>query len=338
MTRRNLLPLLFLASLAAPRLAAPAPPPTGVAAEFRQQLERPRVPLDPQPGASTEAGGLVTEKLTIASEAGVRVPVLLIRKAGESGRRGAVLCLHGLGGTKESMRTVMEPLAREGLVAAAIDARYHGERKGDLPAAMIASFKARKGGPYLYDTVWDVWRTLDYLQGRSDVDPDRLGVCGFSLGGHTTWLATADPRVKAAVPCISVCSWRWQLDHDGYGQRVKNLQQAFDGAAASLGEPTVTRRVVEEAWKRWTPGLPERFDCQDMLAAMAPRPLLICNGDQDPVAPLEGQRVVYPILEAAYRRAGAPDHLKIDIAEKSGHTVTPAQRTALVQWFARWLK
>lgn len=51
---------------------------------------------------------------------------------------------------------------------------------------------------------------------------------GISPGGHTTWMVSADPRVKVAAPIISVCSWRRQLAHQGYIQRAKaedHLQQ-----------------------------------------------------------------------------------------------------------------
>jgi dienelactone hydrolase len=305
-----------------------------VGAAFVKSFERHRVPLV----SSETRDGLLREKLTVSSEAGVRVPVLLVRLAGDAVRRPAVVCLHGLGGSKEGLSGYLEEFARRGFVGVALDARYHGDRAGDLTKAMIESFRTGRGHPYLWDTVWDTWRALDYLQTRPDVDKNRLGVMGISLGGHTTWMVSADPRVKVAVPCISVCSWRWQLDHAGYKQRVSNLQGAFDAVRDDLGEKEVNRRVVAAAWERWMPGVPSRFDCQDILAAFAPRPLLILGGDSDPVAPLAGARVAFDVIEPAYRRAGAADRLQIVIAEKSGHTVTGPQQQALFAWFERWLK
>jgi dienelactone hydrolase len=51
--------------------------------------------------------------------------------------------------------------------------------------------------------VTDTIRAIDYLQTRPDVDPERIGMMGISMGGMNTWLtAAADPRVKVAVPCI----------------------------------------------------------------------------------------------------------------------------------------
>jgi dienelactone hydrolase len=344
MTHRSLviaLVVLLLETAFAPcRAAAPRESAQSrkIRAAFMKRFERPRVASEPIVVSSETRDGLLREKITVASEAGVRVPVLLIRKASGEGRLPAVVCLHGLGGNKEGLAGYLEEFARRGFVGVALDARYHGDRAGNLTQAMAESFRTGKEHPYLWDTVWDTWRVLDYLQTRSDVDKDRLGVMGISLGGHTTWMVSADSRVKAAVPCISVCSWRWQLEHQGYKQRVSNLQGAFDAVRDALGEKEVNPKVVAAAWDRWMPGIPKEFDCQDLLAAMAPRPLLILGGDSDPVAPLEGAKVAFDAIEKAYKKAGATDRLQIIIAEKSGHTVTGPQQQALYAWFDRWLK
>jgi hypothetical protein len=53
---------------------------------------------------------------------------------------------------------------------------------------------------------------------------------------------------------------------------------------------------------------------------------------------MEGQKVAYAKIKAAYDASGHPERLKIVVAEKSGHTVTPAQRDAMYAWFEQWLK
>ena len=307
-------------------------------ASFVKAFDRPRVPLEPQSVSVETKNGLIYEKLTIASEAGLRVPVLVVHTPDDPTGRPAVVCMHGLGGNKEGMASYLEGFAKRGFVGVAIDHRYHGDRKGDLPAAMIQAYKTGKEHPYVWDTVWDIWRTLDYLQTRPDVDGNRLGVMGISLGGHATWMASADPRVKVAVPCIAVCSWQWQLENRGYTQRVKNLQTAFDGVKDALGEPEVNPRVVAAAWSKWVPGVPDKWDSPDVLAAFAPKPLLMINGDTDPTAPMPGVEVAWAKIKAAYEKAGASDRVVLNVAEHSGHTVTPAQRDAIYAWFVRWLK
>jgi pimeloyl-ACP methyl ester carboxylesterase len=170
------------------------------------------------------------------------------------------------------------------------------------------------------------------------VDRNRLGLMGISLGGHATWMASADPRVKVAAPCIAVSSWKWQLENRGYTQRVKNLQGAFNGVKDMLHEPEVNPRVVAAAWSKWVPGVPDRWDCQDVLAAFAPKPLLIIAGDSDPTALMPGLQVAWQKIKAAYDKAGASDHVVLNLAEHSGHTVTRSQQDAIFEWFVRWLK
>jgi len=113
--------------------------PQEIRSSFIKRFDRPRVPLDPAIVSSESREGLLREKLTVASEAGVRVPVLIVRKADTAGRLPAVVCLHGLGGSKEGMASYLEELARRGFVGVALDARYHGDRAGaDRLKIMIA--------------------------------------------------------------------------------------------------------------------------------------------------------------------------------------------------------
>ncbi|MDA0264328.1 MAG: dienelactone hydrolase family protein [Chloroflexi bacterium] len=47
----------------------------------------------------------------------------------------------------------------------------------------------------------DINATVDFLNGHSSIDSDRIGITGFCMGGRVTWLAAAtNPVFKAAVP------------------------------------------------------------------------------------------------------------------------------------------
>jgi len=57
--------------------------------------------------------------------------------------------------------------------------------------------------------IWDGMRVLDYLESRSDVKKDRLGLMGNSGGGTMTSLIMAlEPRLKAAAPSCYISSIR----------------------------------------------------------------------------------------------------------------------------------
>lgn len=54
-------------------------------------------------------------------------------------------------------------------------------------------------------------RGLTFLEQQPEVDPQRLGVHGYSMGGNLTmYVAGTDRRVKAAVPAVGGQGWRWQ--------------------------------------------------------------------------------------------------------------------------------
>jgi dienelactone hydrolase len=330
------------------------PPPAEVKAAFLKLLDRPRIALDPETQKiETVSGGFVVEHVTIATERKAdgsveRVPLLLVRPAKPVGRLPAVIALHGTGGNKSQLRGLLVEIALRGLIGVAIDARYHGERSGGARgaqayvAAVTRAWKTPPGHPqehpFYFDTCWDLWRTLDYLQARPDVDGDRLGMIGFSMGGIETWLAGAvDDRVKVAIPAIGVQSFRWSLEHDAWHVRAATIQAAHDAAARDLGEPEVNARVCRELWNKVIPGALDQFDCPSMIRLFAGRPLLILSGDRDPNCPLEGAKIAFAAAEAAYREAGASDKLKIMVAPDTGHKVTTEQRKAAFAWLTKWL-
>lgn len=349
-------PVALLLVLLSGLAGAQAPPAEATRAAFLATLDRPRVDLDPKVKSTTVEGSHVVERLDFATERHAdgsveRVPTLLVRPAAGSGsgRRPAVIVLHGTGGTKEAQRQWLDDLARRGMIALAIDARHHGERAGGekgsaaYQAAITRAWKSGPGQPQAhplyYDTVWDLWRTVDYLRSRPDVDPDRLGMIGFSMGGIQTWLAASvDERVAVAVPAIGVQSFKWGLEHDRYQARAKTVSTPHEAAARDLGESSVNRRVCETLWDKVIPGIRDRFDCPNMLALFGGRPLLILNGELDPSCPIEGAEVAFAAARAAHEAAGAGDRLKVDVAKGVGHAVTPAQATMALDWLATWLR
>jgi len=63
-------------------------------------------------------------------------------------------------------------------------------------------------------------RGLTFLEQQREVDPQRLGVHGWSMGGNLTmYVAGTDDRVKAAVPGVGGQGWRWQ-EHEFLGGKV----------------------------------------------------------------------------------------------------------------------
>jgi dienelactone hydrolase len=293
-------------------------------------------PLDPRLEAPRMDGALVQQDFSIASTPTWRVPGTLRRPAAGTGKLPVVICLHETGSDRDSgnVVSITRTLAGRGFLTVAISGRYFGKDGGN--DAYVAALKAAyaspgKDYPFLYDTVWDVLRTIDFLVTRDDVDPARIGLTGISKGGMETYLAAAiDPRVAAAAPIIGIQSFKWGLEHDAFQARAESL----GGAVRNPGDAA----SVREFFARVSPGLVDRYDCPDMLPLIAPRPLVVLSGTKDPRNAIQGVELAIAAARAAYARAGAPDHLDY-LPANVGHDggYGPFHDRAIA-WMERWLK
>jgi dienelactone hydrolase len=304
------------------------------------------VPLDPQTAPRTDSGAYRAEQFSFASEAGERVPGVFLKSVRATDRRPAVIFLHGTGSRKEEFLALMRTFADRGFATAAIDARHHGARispsfgpgNDQYFAAMLETYRTGKGRPYLYDTVWDVMRLVDYLQTRADVDPARIGMMGISKGGTEAYLAAAvDPRITAAVPIIGVQGFRWALDNDQWQARVSTFTPPIERAARDEGVAKVDAAFVRRFYDRVSPGIYGDYDAGSMLALIAPRPVLVINGDSDARTPLAGVQEAVALAQRTYTRMGAEAKLGLYLQPNAGHVVTPVAELVMADWFVKWL-
>jgi len=271
--------------------------------------------LLPERLETVQEEGYRREKWLIQVEPGVWMPFYLLLpddlQPGE--QRPCMIAAHGHGtGGKLSpagrtdIPALAERIAREhtdygvsfvrrGYVVLCPDARGFGERRessgqGDDEHLFISStcnqLNVMAIGLGLSLTgmwTWDLMRLLDFIGTRADVAQDRIGCCGLSGGGlQTLWLSALDERVSCAV----VSGYFY-----GYKDALLKLYNCFCN---------------------YVPGLWERVDMGDIAALIAPRPLLIETGDQDP---LNGERGVDNVVEQvdsaaqAYRLMGVEDRL-----------------------------
>ena len=327
-------------------------PPQETRQAFLKMLDRPKVLLDTKVVSEKEVKGFTEQKLTIATEKKSdgtmeRMPALILKPSSAKGKIPAVIMLHGTGGSKEQMRPWLEEFAGRGWLAVAIDARYHGDRangkKGSdaYNEAITKAWRTPKEQPqehpFYYDTVWDLWRLVDYLNTRPDVDVKNIAMVGISMGGIQTWLAASvDDRVKVIIPLIGVQSFRWSLDNNRWHARAKTIQKVHEAAANDIGEKEVNAKVCEVLWNKLIPGILGDFDCPNMLKLCAPRPLLILNGEKDPNCPIEGARIAFASADMAY--AKTPNMLKHIEAAGVAHSVPDEFKKETFAWLERWLK
>jgi dienelactone hydrolase len=187
-----------------------------------------------------------------------RVPAFLYIPKDGRGTHPAVLLQYGSGGNKSANYIVIlgEQFVRRGFVVLTIDVPNRGERrhrdKQTRMSRMAYLASVFKRGTFL-QTLGDYSRAIDYLSQRSDVDHDRIGYAGISLGAITGLTFVAhDPRVHAMASIV--------------------------GGANFLG-------MLPIDWDPDVIAIAKRVDPFYHVAMIAPRPLLLLNATHDQLVP-----------------------------------------------------
>jgi len=193
-----------------------------------------RVPLDMQVVEEERLPRFVRKKITFAVEPGDRVPAYLLIPNDLKQKTPAMLCLHqtiaigkgepaGLGGSA-NLHYAQE-LAERGYVALAPDYPRFGDYNVD--AYTMGYVSATMKG------IWNHLRAVDLLQLLPEVDGERIGVIGHSLGGHNSlFVAAFDKRIKAVVTSCGFTAFPkyyggdltgWS--HQGYMPRIATVYE-----------------------------------------------------------------------------------------------------------------
>jgi hypothetical protein len=238
-----------------------------------------RTPLDVKVLRRVEmpADRCLLEELTLQTLPDRRAHVWLARPTQPKGKVGAVLALHGHGGSGEQivrgsgLYWYGRALIERGYVVIAPDIGQH-----DLQHTNWALMGER---------TWDALRCLDYLVTLPEVDPNRLAVAGLSLGGETTmYVAALDERIKIA------CSSGW----------LTTIANMKNGHCPCYNFP----------------GLEENFEFSDIFACVAPRSLVCELGEQEKAPagfPVPIGRQAFEQLRAAYRVFNAESNLMLTV-------------------------
>ncbi len=156
---------------------------------------------------------------------------------------------------------------------------------------------------------WNGIRGIDYLVSRDDVDPDRIGMTGFSGGGTvTSYVAALDDRVKVSVPC----SW-----------------------SASSQSQTETKGT-QDPDSFFYRGLIEGITFEDLLEVRAPVPTLMTFTSRDQYLSIQGARLAYLEAKEVYKTFGKEDNIQF-VEDDYKHWLTPKIRLAIYSFFMKHL-
>lgn len=322
----------LLLESARPRLAFDPARPLGPqrAALEGKLLELLAIP-EADPGPPTvawerRAEGVLERRFLVTPEPGAAMPCHLLLPEGPP-PPALVLCLQGhtsgmhlsLGRALDARDAELvaggrdyarQALAR-GLGALAVELRGFGERRDRRPEAARAHAAGRDpldpdrscrhaamvalllGRTSLGEKILDLRAALAALAAFPETRDLPVWALGNSGGGTLAWYAAAvEPRIAGLV-----------------------LGSCFATFASSLA-------AIDHCCDNYLPGALRWFDLPDLALLVAPRPLVVVQGDADPLFPEAGVRAAFARAAAIYAAAGAAGRCRLLLCP-GGHRFYP---------------
>jgi len=233
----------------------------------------------------------------------------------DGGPLPCIIVLHGFGSNKEAtnVRLPVAMLNSWGYAAFRFDMRGCGQSEGEF------------GKVICLEQVEDTRAAIDALQRRPDIDPQRIGVLGSSIGAAVAvYAGGVDERVAAV---ISSGGWghggrkfQWQHRAPGEFERFKQMLEEGRRHRELTGESLMVDRydivpMPEHLRVHLSPGSATHFPAEvaqsmynfcaeDVVHMIAPRPLLLLHSSNDSITPTE-QSI------AMFEKAGMPVDLHL---------------------------
>ncbi|MGH7127891.1 MAG: alpha/beta hydrolase family protein [Planctomycetaceae bacterium] len=281
------------------------------------------VPLDVRVLEEQQFDGHVRRKIAYHTDSPERVVnayLLIPTNTAESQQRPAMLVLHsttrigkeqpvGLGDAES--RHIALHLVRRGYVTLAPDYPSFGEYEYDFEKDDYTSGTMKA----IYDNI----RAVDLLQSLDEVDDERIGVIGHSLGGHNSmFTAVFEPRLK-----VIVSSCGFTRFHKYYEGRLK-------GWTSARYMPLIDTQYHND---------PDRvpFDFPEIVAALAPRPFFASSPLHDSNFEVSGVRDTIAAARPIYELLGKPEHLQANYPDCE-HDFPPKAREVAYKFLDRHLK
>lgn len=257
--------------------------------------------MGPRLGCKVWRVSVTDLKLPIPTDdGGAIVSELFLPPSPSSEPNPAVLVLHESFGLNDDIRRIARRFAQEGYVALVPDLFSHGSRIVCMSRVMTDMVRGS-----IDREIADILSAREVLAERPEVDPDRIAVAGFCLGGGFALIAATKPGFKAAaVNYGDVPKDRAKLDRacpvvGSFGARDKmyggNMGERLEAHLTALGVPHDIRTYDGVGHSFFS-----QYDGWQGLLARVPTPMRVGHGE---AAAEDGWRRMLGFFDEHVRRA-----------------------------------
>lgn len=206
-------------------------------------------------------------------------------------------------------------LAKQGYVVLCPDAlcfeeRQHPQLKGGQYERFEFLRYVVAGKCMAWKNILDMKRAVDYLCSRPEVDTERIGCYGHSMGSTHTWL---------------VGPWETRL-------------RCLVGNCCLPTYAGIHRTHLLHCFPNFIPGLFQYGDTPDIAALIAPRPLHLNLGELDTGSPIEEAKQGLQTIARSYESMHAQDNFTYYVQAGVGHVLSDEMWQKTLDTFNRHLK
>ena len=207
------------------------------------------------------------ENVSFVTEDGVSLKGWLVKPIHASQTIPAIIICHGVGANRSDFTELAAALSLRGYAVLLFDFRAHGESSGSRTSL---GFHEQK----------DVVAALHFLKTRSEIDPKRLGIYGFSMGGSTALLAAAHTHAFSAVVVDSA-----------FTSLRDQARDAITGFYHLPSFPFLQLTVL--GYQIYFQTSVDAVSPISTIAQISPTPILIIAGEGDQLIPVDNGRKLY---------------------------------------------
>lgn len=234
------------------------------------------------------------------------IPVTIISPKNFTGNMPVVFFYHGWSSSRNKHLNLGTLLGCNGYLVVIPDSINHGDR-GTIDYSDMKT-GLTKFWPTVLNSLKEFPTLLDYIKTAYNIDDNKIGVAGHSMGGMiTSGILAHNPIISAAVILNGSGAWA-DATLDLIGSHYKEQKKVIDKGLTEL-QPLIPINNIEK---------------------FKDTPILILHGEKDTIVPIHSSKLFF---DASKEKYDNKDVVSMVTFDRLNHYITEAMITEMLNWF-----